>query len=126
MPRKPMIVYQITNLLDGMKYIGSTKNTLEHRWNQHKSNTSGCKLLAQAIKTDGPENFEKRVLEIVRGGEKKLYEREAALIKELRTMYPDGYNLTTGGKGGTLHPVIQAEINMRRKRINNEEVYSYG
>lgn len=87
-------IYMITNKLTGYRYIGQTKD-FKRRLQAHKSGSRGT-LIGKAIKHYGPENFKMKALYDVendRADEAEIYE----IIKR-KTLYPNGYNLTTGGK----------------------------
>jgi group I intron endonuclease len=91
-----MILYLITNLIDGKRYIGQTTTSLERRWWFHKKH-SNCVYLHNAIEKHGADNFSVEVLcepptiDI-------LNELEAEYIKRYCTLAPNGYNLTEGGR----------------------------
>jgi len=86
-----MIIYKTTNLVNGKFYIGKdAKNK--------KSYLGSGKVLKQAIKKYGKENFEKEILEHCSSLE-ELEEREVYWISKLNAL-EEGYNLTEGGTGG--------------------------
>ena len=89
-----MIIYVITNLLNGKKYVGQTTRTLEERFSEHKF----CKdsYIGKAIRKYGEENFKAEVLEECSTLE-ELNEREKYWIAKLNTLVPNGYNLNGGG-----------------------------
>lgn len=71
------IVYVLTNTVTGEEYVGiavcvdrSGKETLAARWCRHvgraKHQGKGWKL-CESIRTHGPDAFEKRILQFVRG-----------------------------------------------------------
>lgn len=93
-----MIIYKITNKLNGKSYIGQTSKTLRTRWNQHcQSNRKRASpLIRDAIAKYGADNFEAVVLEICKTKD-ELNEREKYWIFAHGTFVPNGYNLTTGG-----------------------------
>ena len=88
------IVYLITNLLDGKKYVGQTTRTLEERFSEHVEADS---LLGRAIQRDGAENFSREVLVECETPE-ELDAQERFYIKKLDCKHPKGYNLTDGGR----------------------------
>lgn len=95
-----MLVYQITNKIDGKRYIGQTTKSLEDRWKDHiavRKNPS-CRYLYSAIQKHGAENFEVKTLIIV-GTKWEMDLYETGLIKAYNTKAPNGYNLTDGGDG---------------------------
>ena len=92
------VVYLITCLINGMKYVGQTTKPLNIRLNQHKC----CNLhIDRAIREYGRENFTVDVLETC--PVEQLNEREKFWIIELNCKYPNGYNYTDGGEGGWHH-----------------------
>lgn len=89
------VIYLITNTISGMKYVGQTIQQLRERIWQHKYH--GELYIDQEIQRLGWENFTVTVLETC--PIELLNEREIFWIAELKTKYPDGYNLTSGGSG---------------------------
>ena len=120
-------IYKITNKLNGMGYIGMTKNFKrrigEHHWGDKKQNK---RHIDQVIHEYGWENFTAEVIEICDA--EVAPERERYWIKEFNTKTPHGYNRTTGGEmcselsvetrvqlsanriKKTVFPVLQAEL----------------
>ena len=86
------VIYLITNLLNGKKYVGQTTN-LKRRIRQHKR---GDLCIDKAIQKYGWENFTLEVLEECESPE-QLHEREIFWIAHFNCMSPNGYNLTEGG-----------------------------
>jgi group I intron endonuclease len=96
-----LIVYLVTNKINGKRYVGQTSQTLKQRWNRHKSpmNHRHGVYLYHAIQKYGSENFEIKPLIYVDSKEWMDY-YETALIKAWDLRNPDkGYNLTDGGGG---------------------------
>ena len=89
------VVYVITCLLDGMKYVGQTKRSIEQRFKEH---ASAKNHLGNAIRKYGRENFKIEVLEECETPE-RLDECEIFWIAKLNCKQPNGYNLTDGGEG---------------------------
>ena len=91
------IIYLITNKLTGKLYVGQTIN-FERRMSEHskaKDNT----YLHNSIGRYGWDNFKTEILkDNIPGNDLDLYEQY--YIRELNTMIPNGYNLTSGGNGG--------------------------
>lgn len=87
------ILYQITNVKTGEKYIGLTavqdgkvQASLNHRWKNHVNRAlNECRELTfcKAIREHGPENFFPKILEIVRG-KVDAFQRERELIDSLK------------------------------------------
>jgi group I intron endonuclease len=95
-----MIVYKITNIFDGMSYIGQTVKTLHQRWIQHISEVvnGSSNYFHNAIRKYGPDSFIHEVLHICETkGEMDFV--EIFYISLLDTKSPNGYNLTDGGEG---------------------------
>lgn len=93
------ILYRITNKIDGMSYIGQTRQSLEKRWGQHcqKSNSKNkCTYIYNAIQKYGAEFFEVEILAKANNKEELNY-RETYYIKLFNSLAPNGYNLKTGG-----------------------------
>lgn len=92
-----MIVYKITNKLNGKVYVGLTRQTLAKRWYDHQRITSRVSALKAAISKYRPINFSVEVL-----GEYKntqgLINAEKYYINYLNCMVPNGYNITCGGE----------------------------
>lgn len=90
-------IYKITNRVNNKVYIGQTRYTIEHRWNQHlralrKKNPVH---LYSAMLKYGKENFTIEKVEEVPN--EKLDEREIFWIAEYDS-FKNGYNMTQGGQ----------------------------
>jgi group I intron endonuclease len=107
-------IYVITNKNNGKKYVGQT---VSHRLNRGKYKLFGyegrfrdhlsealcntkkkqCSYLNNAIRKDGKDSFTcSLILECTKD---ELDDKEKQYIQEYNSMYPNGYNLTAGGKG---------------------------
>jgi len=97
-----MIVYKITNLVNGKIYVGITIRTLKQRFNSHVNHSkrsSSNHYFYNAIKKYGRESFTIEILERCSSRE-ELPKREIFWINELRSHNPSiGYNSTLGGEG---------------------------
>lgn len=98
------IVYLVTHVVSGMQYVGITIQSLVRRWHSHleqansghiKSETS----LHEAIRQSGASAFS---IEKIDSGESKssLEIKEREWIKNLNTLRPNGFNISTGGTSG--------------------------
>ena len=107
------LIYQITNTENNMKYVGQT---VSHRKNKDRYRPFGilgrfkdhvseainntkkkqCSYLNNAIRKYGEKVFIVELIESCLLSD--LDEREQHFIKERNTIFPVGYNLTTGGK----------------------------
>lgn len=94
-----MNIYLITNKLNEMKYVGQTHKSIEQRFSSHCNRNSDLNYLQRAINKYGKENFEICLLTTANTSD-ELNELEIYHIASLNTVYPNGYNLTIGGKGG--------------------------
>ena len=115
-----MIVYKITNKINGKLYFGISKCSIKKRWNEHKSKSrSGKSHLSLAIKKYGVSSF---CIELIREcfSEKEMYDLEIDFIKKYKTNNPlYGYNNSCGGevssKGKTLSDETRRKISEYQK-----------
>lgn len=96
-----MVIYRITNMLSGMKYIGQTRRKLKDRINKHLKER--VMLVDQAIQDQGVENFKIELVCICSSLE-ELNQKEIELIASEKTIWPGGYNIASGGKVRGDHP----------------------
>ena len=100
-------IYRIENLVNHKCYIGKSKD-IKERWTMHRwelNNNSHCnKHLQSAWNLYGSENFEFSVLEEC--DLDSLSEKEISYIAKYNS-FSSGYNLTTGGEGGTGHSLSE-------------------
>ena len=101
-------VYSITNKIDGMLYIGVTKNA-EARFKEHsRPKSKHVSYINRAINLHGKSNFEFKVL--LMSNRAYCLDIEAKLVKAHDCLVPKGYNLCAGGRGriqfhkGVNHP----------------------
>ena len=92
-----MIIYQITNKVNGNFYIGKTTQPFEKRINSHKTLVRRNKgfFLHKAIRKYGIENFDFSILIQNIPNEPLLNILEKLLIENFKPKY----NLTKGGEG---------------------------
>lgn len=90
-PEKYYTIYQITNLINGMIYIGchSTTNLSDKYMGSGRS-------LKNAIKNEGISNFKKEILFIYNTSE-EMMEKEAELVNAEFIRRTDVYNIAIGG-----------------------------
>lgn len=102
-----MIIYCITNLINGKQYVGKTTTTLEQRFKEHCRGSKKKyknRPLYDAMNKYGIENFKIEQLEEIDGNDQDLLsQREIFWIKELQTFGKNGYNATKGGDGSTIY-----------------------
>ena len=89
------IIYKITSP-SGKVYVGQTIYPFEKRIRQHKSKTSNCTAVKNAINKYGDEMKYEIVEENV--PQQHLDEREIYWISHFNSLAPNGYNCTTGGQ----------------------------
>jgi group I intron endonuclease len=98
------IVYKITNIINGMMYVGQTTKILKQRWTEHVYDSIGTRrrkhnsYLHLAIEKYGKENFIAEVLNTCMN-KQSLDDVERFYIKILNTVRPNGYNISLGGTG---------------------------
>ena len=112
-----MIVYKITNLVNGKIYIGQTRKTAERRWTKHVNAalTGRSKsVLHKAIRKYGKDSFSVEVL-LVCSSETELNNSEVYFIRDTNSTVPNGYNLNYGGYAGV--PTLEARKNMSLAHI---------
>lgn len=126
------IIYKLT-APNGKGYIGQTSQTFEKRMTNHKSSAAnlnkkdGCRLLNNAIRKHGWDNFTKEIL--LQCNDEDLDDYEIHFIEEHVTLVDDGfgYNLTAGG--GANRIVSEATKQKMREsaleyRKNNPDAYA--
>lgn len=97
MKEKVCGVYLITNNLNGMSYVGQSVNCMQ-RWSSHKSPSANNSPIDKAIKEYCIENFTFKIEKVCSPEELDFYEKET--IKKYNTVWPNGYNMLSGGKKG--------------------------
>lgn len=97
-----MILYQITNLLNGKQYIGQTIESLERRFDRHFYYKGKSSLLSPAMRKHGRDMFKAEILETATSLE-ELNRLEQRYISAHNTLHPLGYNLLSGGGGHSRH-----------------------
>ena len=94
-----MIIYKITNKINGKIYIGQTTRSLKQRWKDHRCEAKDCKrgrAIHRAIHKYGVENFTIEQIDCAITQE-ELNEKERYWIKYYESNTSKGYNLTDGG-----------------------------
>lgn len=108
-------IYAITNIKNGKKYIGQSKN-IKKRFQMHKYNlkkgTHFNKHLQSSYNKYGKENFKFTILKEC--SEKELNQLEIQYIKKYETTNPKkGYNLEHGGKENK-QVTLQSKLKRRK------------
>lgn len=90
-------VYVITNTINGMMYVGASRNW-RSRCQDHLAGHSLIPLLVAAVRQFGRDNFRAEPFACALT-EDDLYTLEQIVIAQLGTRQPHGYNKTLGGPG---------------------------
>jgi group I intron endonuclease len=114
------IIYILTSP-SKKQYIGQTVRDLLKRIFEHEDNEECC-MIYNAIHKYGLENFTVEVLHETDNND-ELDKFEIMYIKERNTLYPNGYNIRTGGKNG-LHCEASKE-KMRQSKLG-EKNHNFG
>jgi len=109
------IIYKISSP-SGKVYVGQTVRSFKKRMQEHRQETSCCTFIKRAIDKYGDEMKYEIVEENV--PQEQLDEREIYWIKELNSLAPDGYNLTTGGQSSKEY---SQELKDRIRDIKNAQ-----
>lgn len=91
-----MIVYKITNKVNGKVYIGQTTKTVEARWKSHCKPSRRINLLTAATIKYGRNNFSIETLGTYTSYA-DLNTAEEYFISWHNSLSPQGYNLMPGG-----------------------------
>lgn len=108
-----MVVYKITNRVNGKSYIGQTIQEPKRRLRLHYYSKT-CRALNSAINKYGRENF---IFTIISRADNlaQLNHREAYYIKIFNTLAPSGYNLRSGGNNSRLSQETKNKISKANK-----------
>ncbi len=104
---KPVVytIYCHTNKVNGKRYVGQTKHSIEWRWSKHVADATsgyGCAYLSAAIRKHGRDAFDHAVLETCASRD-AANDAEVKWIAKYRcTDRALGYNLTSGGGAGAI------------------------
>lgn len=113
-------IYETTNLINGKKYIGRHKSS-----EFDESYFGSGKIITQALKKDGEENFSCIILDCA-DSEEELNEKEAFYI-EMFNAVEDGsyYNLKPGGIGKSVGGFVIINNGQVHKYVQPDEVEEY-
>lgn len=121
-------IYKITNLVNGLIYIGCTVNQINHRFEEHLYRcfkTDYKSKLYNSIKKYGKENFS---IELIEECDLNIiYETEKKYIEKYDT-FKNGLNSTLGGEGclGYVHSdEIRKKISENTKKGNSHKGKTY-
>lgn len=97
-----MLVYMITNNVNGHRYIGITVCSLQKRWREHlcAARTGSEKRLYKAMRKYGLDNFSiEKIYDAVSFEDLQEAEKRYIAQYETHASLKKGYNLTSGGEG---------------------------
>lgn len=126
-----MVIYKITNIQNDKTYIGQTIQPFKNRINEHKKKVrNGTKHpLYDAMRKYGVASFSFEIIDTALN-QTELDEKEIKWIKHFNSIYPNGYNLTTGGAGTfNYHHTDEDKKRMstlKQGKFNGEENPFYG
>lgn len=112
-----MIIYKITNRVNGKIYIGQTTTPLLQRWRAHRNSKSNC-VFHKAIRKYGAENFTVEQIDIAADCD-ELNKKEQYWIRHYNSMRPNGYNSTTGGDNTCACDEVKQKLSKQRMGANN-------
>jgi len=107
-------IYKLTNIINGMIYIGYTQKKLITRIRRHVITNS---YIGNALRNYEIKNFKVEVLWETKN-KKDACIVEKAAICAYRTQFPNGYNLTSGGENPPNH---KGEKQSKEHIINRSE-----
>ncbi len=114
------LVYSITNKINKKQYVGITEIGISSRFKLHikesKKKKKRKSVIGKAINKYGIDNFVVEQIDFAKD-KFELVEKERYWIKQLNTIVPYGYNLTTGGegsKGFTISDVSRKKMSLAK------------
>jgi len=122
-----MVIYCITNLVNGKKYIGQTVVGIKTRWQKHMTSTrcNSNQAIHCAIRKHGVDNFTIEEIDTADTHE-LLDEAETAWIAHYDTFLGEGYNMTSGGGGKSGYRHSEESKQKNRESNSGENSYWYG
>jgi len=118
------IVYMITNLLNGMIYVGKHSTTTPYNMKKYWSHNIP---LTNARKKHGNKNFKRETL-FVFETEDEAYQKEAEIVDEAFVARKDTYNLMVGGCGfgsGETHSFYGKHHSPETKQLQSQIKLDY-
>lgn len=116
-------IYKIENKLNGKIYIGQTRRSPKKRWNEHYRNNKSN--IGNDLNNYGINNFTFSVLEEVKLDD--LNDKEIFYIAENDCLYPNGYNLTSGGHSSshtenTIEKIRKSKLGKPRSKETKDKI----
>ena len=117
------VIYKITSSSNKC-YIGQTIKTALLRWKEHiedaeNINKNHCKVLNEAIRKYGKDNF---LIETLLECDNNVLEQiEIDYIIKYNSLIPNGYNIKLGGNSGTHHEITKQKISesLKGRQVSN-------
>lgn len=122
------IIYLVTHIDSGKMYIGLTVQLFELRWSQNKEDSrkhyiKSEESLHAAMREFGQAAFEITIID--RGTTKTdLEAKERKWIKDLETLVPKGFNISTGGTSGGSNPKGKKFDGIQFDSVNEANLYA--
>lgn len=111
-------VYCITNNANGKQYVGVTTNGYQNRFANHiwhsRKSSGGCRALYNAMRKYGQDAFTVELIDKASSFE-EMNNLERKHIAALKTLHPNGYNLTDGGDAGVFAEATRMMMSDRLK-----------
>lgn len=118
-----MVIYLITNLINGKQYVGQTKKSLNGRWLQHCDPLRPTSALGKAIQKYGKEAFKKEIL-FTHPCLETINELEQEFIAHYGTRAKNGYNIHPGGNNHQWTEEVKQAFSKARMGTGNPR-YGY-
>jgi group I intron endonuclease len=109
-----VVVYLITNLVNGKRYVGQTTRTTQQRFKHHcwRSTVRTRMPIAMAIAKYGAINFKIEVI-CSCSSQEELDRMELHYATQLGTFSPNGYNLRAGNGTGSVSAETRAKLSAK-------------
>lgn len=121
-------IYKITNKIDQKIYIGqTTKLRPTDRFSQHRylanhpKQEKSISYLHRAMAAHGVDNFSFEIIEEC--ADNQLNERESYWIQQYDCIIPNGYNITSGGKGTVGYSRPQSTEERLKRQASNIQFF---
>ncbi len=114
-----MVVYRVTNTVNGKVYVGRTVQSVNSRWRQHVSDVRRYTFpLHNAIRKYGPDAFIVKILYHAKTREELFKMETFFIVLHQSYLHENGYNMTLGGDGGEVpNAATRAKMSSMRRGI---------
>lgn len=128
------VIYVWTNNINGKQYVGQCLTSrIEAREREHEKANDGCRELNADIIKYGSLNFSREIIDVAYSSN-ELDLLETLYISMYESMYPNGYNLSPGGKyirnnGDRVKAEVKDEQRLAErieKQRKDRELMNYG